>query len=53
MEALTKNKKNFTSKNPTKITTNKILNKYKTMERPKKTYLVNEEELETTNYDEP
>ena len=35
-KALNKNKKNFTSKKGTKITANKVLNKYKNMKRPKK-----------------
>ena len=30
-----------------------ILNKYKNLKKPKKTYLVNEEDLETINYNEP
>ena len=30
-----------------------ILKKYKNLKKPKKTYLVNEENLETINYDEP
>ena len=35
------------------ITAKKILQKYKSMKRPKKTYLVNEEDLETIDYNEP
>ena len=35
------------------ITAKKILQKYKNMKRPKKTYLVNEEDLETIDYNEP
>ena len=44
--------KNSTAKQSTKITAKKILNKYKAMKRPKKPYLVNEEDLETTDYNE-
>ena len=35
------------------IAAKNILNKYKNLKKPKKTYLVNEEDLETINYDEP
>ena len=35
------------------ITAKKILQKYKSMKRPKKTFLVNKEDLETTDYNEP
>ena len=34
------------------MTAKKILQKYKSMKRPKKTYLVNEEDLETIDYNE-
>ena len=37
-------------KKRTRITADKILKKYKNMKRPKKTYLVNEEDIETTDY---
>ena len=40
-------------KKRTKITADKILKKYKNMKRPKKTYLVNEEDIETIDYTEP
>ena len=45
--------KNAARKKSAKITAKKILQKYKSMKRPKKTYLVNEENLETTDYNEP
>ena len=45
--------KNFEAKKSARITAKKILQKYKSMKRPKKTYLVNEEDLETTDYKEP
>ena len=51
-EDLNKNIKNSTSKKCTKITAKKILKKYKNMKMPKKTYLVNEKDLETINYGE-
>ena len=35
-----------------RITAEKILKKYKNLKKPKKTYLVNEEDLETEMYDE-
>ena len=35
------------------IAAENILKKYKNLKKPKKTYLVNEEDLETINYDEP
>ena len=35
-----------------KITAKKIVEKYKSMKRPKKTYLVDEKDLETIDYDE-
>ena len=47
------NIKNFAAKKSTKITAKKILQKYKSIKRPKKTYLVNEEDLETLDYNEP
>ena len=40
-------------KKRTRITADKILKKYKNMKRPKKTYLVNEEVIETIVYTEP
>ena len=40
-------------KKRTRITADKILKKYKNMKRPKKTYLVNEEDIETIVYTEP
>ena len=45
--------KNSAAKKNAKITAKKIVQKYKSMKRPKKTYLVNEEEIETINYDKP
>ena len=39
--------KNFAARKNAKITADKILKKYKSMKRPKKTYLVNEEDIET------
>ena len=45
--------KNSAAKKSTKITAKKILQKYKSMKRPKKTYLVNEEDLETLEYKKP
>ena len=45
--------KNFAAKKSARITAKKILQKYKSMKRPKKTYLVNEEDLETIDYNEP
>ena len=45
--------KNSAAKKSTRITAKKILQKYKSMKRPKKTYLVNEEDLETIDYNEP
>ena len=36
-----------------KITAERISKKYKNLKKPKKTYLVNEEDLETEMYDEP
>ena len=41
------------SKKKTRITAKKILQKYKSMKRPKKMYLVNEEDLNTIDYNEP
>ena len=40
-------------KKRTEITDDKILKKYKNMKRPKKTYLVNEEDIETIDYTKP
>ena len=45
--------KNSAAKKNAKITAKKFVQKYKSMKRPKKTYLVNEEEIETINYDKP
>ena len=36
-----------------RITAKKILQKYESMKRPKKTYFVNEEDLGTIDYNEP
>ena len=44
---------NFKSKKSTKIAAKKISQKYKNFKKPKKTFLVNEEDLETIVYDEP
>ena len=35
------------------IASKHVLKKYKNLKKPKKTYLVYEEDLETINYDEP
>ena len=40
-------------KKRTEITADKILKKYKNMKRPKKTYLVNQEDIETIDYTKP
>ena len=45
--------KNSAAKKSTKITAKKILQKYKSMKRPKKTYLANEEDLDSIEYNEP
>ena len=45
--------KNFAAKKSTRIAAKKILQKYKSMKRTKKTYFVNEEDLETTDYNKP
>ena len=45
--------KNFAAKKSARITANKILQKYKSMKRPKKTYFVNEEDIDTIDYNEP
>ena len=45
--------KNSAAKKSTTITAKKILQKYKSMKRPIKTYLVNEEDLDTIEYNEP
>ena len=45
--------KNFAAKKSARITAKKILQKYKSMKRPKKTYLVNEEDIDTIDYNEP
>ena len=44
---------NFASKKSARITANKILQKYKSMKRPKKIYFVNEEDIDTIDYNEP
>ena len=49
IETINEVKKTAANKNKT-ITANKILKKYKNMKKPKKTYLVNEEDLETIDY---
>ena len=40
-------------KKRTRITAQKILKKYKNMKRPKRTYLVNKEDIDTIDYSEP
>ena len=50
---IVKDMKNFASKKSARITANKILQKYKSMKRPKKTYFVNEEDIDTIDYNEP
>ena len=45
--------KTASDKKRTRITAQKILKKYKNMKRPKKTYLVNEEDIDTIDYNEP
>ena len=45
--------KTASDKKRTKIAADKILKKYENMKRPKKTYLVNEEDIETIDYIEP
>ena len=50
---IVKDIKNFASKESARITANKILQKYKSMKRPKKTYFVNEEDIDTIDYNEP
>ena len=52
IETINEIKKYAGNKNK-KIAANKILKKYKNMKKPKKTYLVNEEDLETIDYSEP
>ena len=42
-----------TIKKPAKITAQKILKKYKRMKIPKKTYLIDEKDVETIDYNEP
>ena len=44
---------NSKSKKSTKIAAKKISQKYNNLKKPKKTFLVNEEELKTIAYDEP
>ena len=50
---IVKDIKNFASKKSARITANKILQKYKSMKRPKKTYFVNEEDIDTIDYNKP
>ena len=45
--------KTASDKKRTRITAQKILKKYKNMKRPKRTYLVNEEDIDTIDYNEP
>ena len=45
--------RNASDKKRTKITADKILKTYKNMKRPKKTYLVNEEDIKIIDYTEP
>ena len=45
--------KNTATKKSARITAKKILQKYKSMKRPKKTYLLNEEDLDSIEYNEP
>ena len=51
--AIVEDIKNSAVKKSAKITAKKFFQKYKSMKRPKKTYLVNEEDLETLEYNEP
>ena len=44
--------KDASLKKNAKITAKKIVEKYKSMKRPKKTYLVDEKDLETIDYDD-
>ena len=44
---------NSAAKKSAKITAKKIVEKYKSMKRPKKTYLVSEKDLETIDYNKP
>ena len=50
---LENNLKKKSSKNSAKIAAKKISNKYKNLKKPKKTFLVDEEDLETIVQDEP
>ena len=52
IETINEIKKYAGNKNK-KIAANKILKKYKNMKKPKKTYLVNEKDLETIDYSDP
>ena len=45
--------KTASDKKRTRVTAQKILKKYKNMKRSQKTYLVNEEDIETIDYSEP
>ena len=44
--------KTASDKKRTRITAQKILKKYKNMKRPKRTYLVNKEDIDTIDYNE-
>ena len=45
--------KTASNKKRTRITAQKILKNYKNMKKPKRTYLVNEEDIDTIDYNEP
>ena len=45
--------KTTSNKKRTRITAPKILKNYKNMKKPKRTYLVNEEDIDTIDYNEP
>ena len=45
--------KTASNKKRTRITAQKILKNYKNMKKPKRTYLVNEEYIDTIDYNEP
>ena len=45
--------KTTSNKKRTRITAQKILKNYKNMKKPKRTYLVNEEDIDTIDYNEP
>ena len=42
--------RNFAAKKPTKLAAKKVLEKYRKMQKPKKTFLVHEADLETIDY---